>query len=145
MNFNSPLPANLSFQRLFAAGLGLSLLFLGLWLIYQFDPSRHRFPVCAFYYCLGLHCPGCGATRALHHLSHGDLLTAARHNLLAIVVLPYLFAIGTRDTYSWLLLRPPSNAGKSWLGYSLLVIITSFFVLRNIPLYPFNWLAPPGG
>ena len=43
------------------------------------DPSdRGVFPACPFRSLTGWWCPGCGLTRATHHLMHGDLLGALR-------------------------------------------------------------------
>src|ERR1700761_8906128 len=55
--------------------------------VYFFNPSSHGFyPVCRFHQLTGLNCPGCGATRALYALLHGDVLLALRDNALVLVL-----------------------------------------------------------
>src|SRR5579859_5715880 len=56
--------------------------------LYFFNPSQyHIYPVCAFHEMTGLNCPGCGATRGLYALLHGDFLAAVRDNALFIFLL----------------------------------------------------------
>jgi len=58
--------------------------------LYRFDPATARFyPHCVFHDLTGLQCPGCGTTRALHHLLHGDVAGALRLNAMLFVVLPF--------------------------------------------------------
>jgi hypothetical protein len=102
--------------------------------VFAFDPERVRvYPVCPFHQMTGLWCPGCGTTRALHQLLHGNLAAAFRFNLLSMTLLPvagYLVARGDATT-----LKP------AWI-WALLVVIVAFGVLRNIPAHPFTLLAP---
>lgn len=58
-----------------AAGLGA--------LLFTVDPAGSRlFPPCIFHLTTGLQCPGCGLTRAVHLLFHGDLAGALALNSL---------------------------------------------------------------
>ena len=47
----------------------------GAWVLQRVDPNAAGSPLpgCVFYQFTGLYCPGCGMTRALHALVHGDL------------------------------------------------------------------------
>ena len=91
-------------------------------------------PGCVFHEVTGLHCPGCGATRALHALVHGDLLHAARCNLLLLAVL-----VGVP---AWPMLRRRlSAASQARLAWSAVIVFAAFFLLRNLPFLP--GLAPP--
>ena len=47
--------------------------------------------ICIFKNLLGLECVGCGMTRALYTLSHGDILKALNFNRLVIIIAPLLF------------------------------------------------------
>jgi hypothetical protein len=46
--------------------------------------------VCVIRRVTGQPCPGCGMTRALSRLAHGDLCGAWRHNPRVVVVAPLL-------------------------------------------------------
>jgi hypothetical protein len=46
------------------------------------------FPACPLRELTGFDCPGCGGTRALHALTHGDIGSALDHNVLLTVVMP---------------------------------------------------------
>ncbi len=118
--------------------------FLGAVLLYLVDPTAARwFPVCPFRELTGLHCPGCGTSRALHALVHGDLVTALDNNLLSMLFLPVL-------AWTWLswglqsIGRKPLPALR-WRPaalWTLLAVILVFWVARNLPIHPFTILAP---
>lgn len=102
------------------------------------------FPKCFFYLITGLHCPGCGSQRAIVSLLHGNFSDALHNNLLAVAALPFLF-------YSFVALGINTHIpGKidQKIFYNplfvkvVLTIVIVFSVLRNIPSYPFNLLAP---
>ncbi len=70
--------------------LGLAILAVGalawLWAV---DPTQSLFaPRCLFHDLTGLHCPGCGSTRAAHALLHGRLGEALAFNLVFTLGLP---------------------------------------------------------
>jgi hypothetical protein len=99
-------------------------------------------PGCGLNRLTGLHCPGCGSTRAVNHLLRGDLRAAVGDNSLLVLGAP-LLAIG----WVWHA-RRLSRAGRSrgevprWAIYTILVVVVSFWILRNVNLYPFTLLAP---
>jgi hypothetical protein len=86
----------------------------------------------------GLDCPGCGALRAAHHLTDGDLAAAASSNLLLVAALPVV-AVG------WVLWLRRAATGRplgrlrEWRVSPLLlvpavsVVVAGFTVLRNLP------------
>lgn len=102
--------------------------------VYFGEPGRAGswLPPCLFHKLTGLHCPGCGNTRALHALLHGDFAAALSHNLLMVPMGLTLLA---------LLLRP-RLASNHALCLTLALLVTLFFVARNLPWYPFTLLAP---
>src|SRR5215472_13657034 len=80
-------PLNRSLNRRLAVVFALMAL-AGCVVLYFFNPtSYHFYPVCQFHQLTGLHCPGCGATRALYALLHGDLVTALHDNALFVALL----------------------------------------------------------
>ncbi|MEU4469869.1 DUF2752 domain-containing protein [Micromonospora sp. NPDC023888] len=98
-------------------------------------------PTCLLKLTTGLDCPGCGGTRALWYVLHGDLPAAARHHFLFIFALPflaYLFvAWAGNQAFGWRLpeLRISSKVTVGFLGVWL-----AFSVLRNLPWAPFTSL-----
>jgi hypothetical protein len=112
----------------------------GAWL-YAFHPAEHRWhPICLFHAVTGLHCPGCGGTRAMHHLLHGDLAAAFRCNALLVLAIPAtaMALVWRTATASR---RPRCNGRVGlWLPWALLAVATVFGVLRNLPA--FAWLSP---
>lgn len=98
-------------------------------------------PPCLFHLTTGLHCPGCGGTRAAYLALHGDLSGALRQNAFFIALMPlvavYLFAL-TRyaATGTW---APPKITGRN-LTVVITVFVIGFAILRNLPGLEF--LAP---
>jgi len=108
-------------------------------LFYAVNPMEWWFlPPCQFHKITGLHCPGCGATRATYHLLHGHILTALRCNVLLTLVLP---VVATVSWWRWWRSAPPLDwkPAYTWL---LLGGLLAFGVLRNLPFYPCTLLAP---
>ena len=98
-------------------------------------------PPCPLHALTGLWCPGCGSTRAVHALLHGDVFAAVAFNPLAVAVLPVLGVLALP-----LPIRPLMTVKRvlerASVVYVLLGMILLFGVLRNIPLSPFSLLAP---
>ena len=107
------------------------------------DPHRFNFyPPCIFHKYTGLHCPGCGATRAIYYLLHGRLRDACACNVLLVVaLLPMLLvmAVGKLLEQHGVLKLPVMPAWTIWL---LLTVIVLFGIARNLPWHPFCLLAP---
>jgi len=102
--------------------------------LFVLDPTRVGiFPPCLLHEYTGWWCPGCGSTRALHQLLHGQLATAFRLNPLAVSLLPL---IGY-----WVVRRGRVPMKPVWI-WTLLVVIVCFGILRNVPVYPLTLLAP---
>jgi hypothetical protein len=111
-------------------------------LLYFFvEPKDGNLPKCLFHQVTGLYCPGCGVQRSFHALLHGHLLQAMDHNLLFILLLPMIiFFISNflwNKKYS-----STSFIYKPVFSTTIVFIVVSFWVLRNIPFAPFSWLAP---
>ncbi len=121
------------------AGIVLTATALGVGaLVFFFNPATHGFyPVCTFHKLTGWNCPGCGATRALYALLHGNVSTALRDNAL------FLFALLA------LAVRALWFAAKKFRGqtngeffptkflWPLLAVALVFTVLRNLPAFAF--------
>ena len=112
--------------------------------LFAFDPADSSlFPPCPFHALTGLHCPGCGTLRALHQLLHGNLCAAFLLNPLmvsSLLFIAYWTLSGLACVVSGRnVLRVFIPAIWIW---TLLGVIILFWILRNVPVYPFSLLAP---
>ncbi|OHB72576.1 MAG: hypothetical protein A2V70_19190 [Planctomycetes bacterium RBG_13_63_9] len=109
------------------------------------DPRQLALPLCMFHHLTGLHCPGCGAIRATHELLNGRLLAAMHYNVLWVLALPPVLYAAASETRRFVLGRPlPGNPiGRPWFLITLAALAVLFGLLRNVPGYPFELLAPP--
>jgi hypothetical protein len=102
--------------------------------LYLVDPASSRlFPECPFRALTGLLCPGCGTTRALHQLMHGELAAAIRLNPMLLVVVP-IFGYSAISGFN-LVARgvplPRPRIPAIWI-WALLTGIMGFWLLRNV-------------
>ena len=117
-------------------GGGVALFFL--------NPSEHSFfPKCALYMATGFSCPGCGSTRALYQLTHGDVLEAMRLNpgLMALITL------GITDYVRFVVSVIRGNPFQTLFGRlkllgALMGVMLVYGVIRNLPWPMFESLAP---
>ena len=111
------------------------------------DPvaSSRFMPHCSFHKLTGLHCPGCGNTRATRALLHGDLGGAFRQNKLFVIGLPFLAFWACRSWLAWVYphrVKPLPFQWRQRYTLSIVGVVIVFGILRNIPTRPFTWLAP---
>ena len=117
-------------------GGGVALFFL--------NPSEHSFfPKCALYMATGFSCPGCGSTRALYQLTHGDVLEAMRLNpgLMALITL------GITDYVRFVVSVIRGNPFQTLFGRlkllgALMGVMLVYGIIRNLPWPLFESLAP---
>lgn len=112
--------------------------------LYVFNPSTSAlYPTCPFFFVTGCYCPGCGSLRAVHQLTRGHLLTAFGLNPLLVLSLPFLavYALGLMRIAVTGRARERRFVAPG-LIWALLALILGYWVLRNIPVYPFSLLAP---
>lgn len=98
-------------------------------------------PVCPTKALLGLDCPGCGSLRMIYSLLHGDLLAAVKFNALALVGLGLLIIAYLTWTYGRIVGRHIVGwQQRRWAAVTTLVVVSAWFVLRNLPFAPFSAL-----
>ncbi len=112
--------------------------------LYLFSPyDSGIYATCPFKALTDLHCPGCGTLRGLYELFHGHLGIAFGLNPLMVLVLPFIAYSILKYIAAGILGRKERKVfiPSAWI-WSLLVVIILFWVLRNLPYYPFTLLAP---
>jgi hypothetical protein len=110
-------------------------------LLHFVDPNQAgHYPVCPTYALFGVYCPGCGALRATHDLTNGDLAGAWAMNPLAVLAAPYLLWAWGAWLRRTITQRPRKFLAPGWLVLAIAIGILAFGVLRNLPGLEF--LAP---
>ena len=109
--------------------------------VYLFDPrSAAIYPSCPFRALTGFYCPGCGAGQALYLLLHGEVVGAFVYNPLAVVaafvggVLGVAWLVAGEERWQRVLGQRPRLV--SMLAALVPVVIVIFWLLRNLPCYP---------
>lgn len=113
---------------------------VGIWILRNHPPSPSSFyPKCVLHQWTGLHCPGCGGTRAISSLARGDFMTAVKYNPMLILGGPLLAAI------LWYKRRREKSQPKAMAKLStfLAVVFVVYFIARNLPTPKTSPLAPP--
>ncbi|MBS1820807.1 MAG: DUF2752 domain-containing protein [Acidobacteria bacterium] len=118
---------------LLRAAVPVALLAFVAAILLRFPPAQYSFyPQCPIHHYFGILCPGCGTTRALAALLHGNLGEALRLNALTMLLLP--IAIGYAFAgYSRLLARRPGWPQPPRPAiYATLAVAIAFTLARNL-------------
>src|SRR5262249_36109484 len=71
--------------------LGTAAVAGGIFVLATVKPTDDSFyPKCQLHSLTGLHCPGCGTTRAVYSLLNGRFEQAMAYNVLVPIILPVL-------------------------------------------------------
>ena len=133
-------PAPLAPGIFAVAVLGATAIGVGA-MVYLFNPATHNFyPVCLFHAWTGLNCPGCGMTRSLYALLHGNLRLALKDNALFVLSLAILAVWGAQFTMRQIRGQPATFNISPYFLWLFLVVALVFAVVRNLP--GFEWLSP---
>ncbi len=130
--------------RRFAGLLLLVLLaaVFGIWWLGSRPPAWY--PPCPFRLATGLFCPGCGSGRAVHALVHGEWGRALGLNPVLVLLLPPGLVWTATLLWRGLGRGLPPLAPPRPTATILLVVVSAFWVLRNLPWWPCSLLAPVG-
>ena len=127
------------------AFLVLAASMLGIFFLWSHAPTESSFyPKCSFHAVTGLFCPGCGGTRSIWYLIHGDAIGALRQNFLILVVglpllLIYGFALGKLAILGrWC----PPKIGNAKMGWIFVGLVLAFWIIRNLPFESLDFLRP---
>lgn len=125
--------------------IGLLIVITGLAvLFFVLNPAEHEiFPRCLFNSITGYYCPGCGSQRAIHSLLHLNFAGVIGNNFLFIpafllILYHYLHPVVNRF-FKWKLPNIFYFKSTPWIIFAFVIL---FWILRNIPFYPFSVLAP---
>ena len=102
-------------------------------------------PPCIFYEVTGLYCVGCGAGRCMLSLLRGELYAAFRYQPLLFVSFPFLVYYVLKVYIAFVFGRdalPFPDIRNRWFGITVTAVIIAYWILRNIPVFPFTLLAP---
>ncbi|NBO69439.1 MAG: DUF2752 domain-containing protein [Bacteroidetes bacterium] len=123
---------------LWASGLSIGYILL------NYPPSQYAYIPCMFHLTTGLHCPGCGSTRAIASLLRGDIAMALKNNLLIVLWGPYLAYRGMQQLRSWIDGKPKTIWEPPKQSIILFLIVTIMYtVLRNVPIEAIHELLAP--
>jgi hypothetical protein len=124
----------------------------GLLVVALVDPNEPgHYPVCPFRALTGLDCPGCGGLRAVHALLQGDVVRAADHNVLLLLVAPFLVLAwvrwardpGRQGAATTPAVTAPRSPLVTTAVWAVPVAVIAFWVARNLPT--FAWLGSAAG
>jgi len=77
-------------------GLWIPFILAGIWFAKCGYNEYHQLFECTFQRIVGLPCPGCGGTRAVYYLFHGDFLKSFQYHPVVIYgVLAYFHFMGS--------------------------------------------------
>jgi Protein of unknown function (DUF2752) len=115
------------------AGAAAALFVAALAVVYNFSPTEYSFyPRCPFYSLTHLLCPGCGATRALYCLLHGNWGEALHYNAMFTFAAPFLMAWAAFCCYQALRYdRLPRVAIPRSAAVLMGVAVLLFAIVRN--------------
>lgn len=113
----------------FALALGCAALGIG----YAALVNRGIGIPCLFHTVTGLHCPGCGISRALTALLRGHFGAFFEYNLLSPLIVLYLLFVGGLATYHYI------SRGKfayrspcKWVDIGMLIAVLLWWIVRNL-------------
>ncbi len=133
------------FARILICLFSILLIILGAVFLDSHRPGTPSLPMpCLTNSIFGLYCSGCGFSRCLYSILQLDFYQAFRYNELAFILLPIFIVYLLSSMVSFIITGknvlnkhiPP----KLLIGIFISLII--FAILRNIPFFPFNLLAP---
>lgn len=101
-------------------------------MLFQKGPQWKWFPPCIFYSVTHLHCPGCGSTRALYRLLHGDIGGSLSANILLFPAVLLSLALMKRINH-------PLTT-REYVG--IIILYLFYGIARNLSFEPFIFLAP---
>lgn len=121
-----------------------SISLIGIVALYYYPPSEYQYIPCMINLATGLHCPGCGTTRAVASLLKGNIQEALQNNILLFIWGPYIMYIGLIKIRAEL----KGIEYKPWQPNKLIIfllisIVIAFTIVRNLPIESCTVLFAP--
>lgn len=119
-------------QKLITVAAG-ALFLLCLAVVYNFPPTQYSFyPRCPLYTATHWLCPGCGSTRALYALLHGDWRSALHYNAMFTLLAPFVLAWMGYCSYRVMRYdRLPRLAIPRGIAIGTGIVVLLFTIARN--------------
>ena len=111
--------------------------------LYAVDPVEGWFyPQCPLLAVTGLLCPGCGTLRSLHALLNGAVAASIGYNPLLWAAAPFALVAAVRHGLARIGLTTAPRPLRAVSIRIILVVLVGYSILRNLPFFPFDLLAP---
>lgn len=126
-------------NQLYRIGLGAFVICSLFGILYlKFLVPRFTMP-CVFYTLLGLYCPGCGGTRAIEALLHGEWLASLwYHPVVLYTAVVYAGFMLTHTLEKLHIGRVHGWKFHSWWLFTALAIVIGNWIFKNILLLMYN-------
>jgi len=106
----------------------------GIFLLSFFLPIEKisQFPLCLFQFLSHLDCPGCGLTRSIISISHGQFIEALRYNALGPVVYLFLALLLIQASFRLILRKTPFALAlrSRWTFYLFALLFWGQWILK---------------
>ncbi|MBN2544846.1 MAG: DUF2752 domain-containing protein [Spirochaetes bacterium] len=117
-----------------------SVIIFLIFIFFSNPDNIYFFPVCWFYKLTHYYCPFCGSTRAIYHLLHLDILKSIKSNILLYIIAVYFSFKFIINNFS----KNKNNIFdiKPLTLIIFMILLIAYWIIRNLPYYPFNLLIP---
>lgn len=118
--------------------LSVFVLVIGILFIFVYENLPFKIP-CVFEEITGFYCPGCGVTRMVFALLHGDIRQAIAYNSFVMVLMPFIIVFALNRYYCWLKNKKDYWMKRipDWIWYLLIIFAILFGILRNMDTFSF--------
>lgn len=86
---------------------------------------------CTFHKFTGLWCPGCGNTRSVNAMLHGDILLAVRNNISLPFIAFVLCGFYIELVFDIFGKKVKIVTRKAWIWWTILALFGVYFIIRN--------------
>lgn len=86
---------------------------------------------CTFHAITGLWCPGCGNTRSVNAMLHGNIILAVRNNISLPFIAVLLLMLYIELIFDIFGKHIKILTRKAWVWWTVLVLFGVYFIVRN--------------